>query len=88
MDEVKNETSIQRKVVETFSPSLNNLYSNKEFDDMNSEQELVQDCGLLYLMFDIYFNKKTNKKLVIYGFVYFDIKLNKINQKNYILSCL
>ena len=79
MDEVKNETSIQRKVVETFSPSLNNLYSNNEFDDMNSEQELVQDCGLLYLMFDIYFNKKTNKKLVIYGFVYFDIKLNKIN---------
>lgn len=79
MDEVKNETSIQRKVVETFSPSLNNLYSNNEFDDMNSEQELVQDCGLLYLMFDIYLNKKTNKKLVIYGFVYFDIKLNKIN---------
>lgn len=79
MDEIKNETSIQRKVVETFSPSLNNLYTNNEFDDMNPEQELVTECGLLYLMFDIYFNKKNNKKVVIYGFVHFDIKLNKIN---------
>lgn len=77
MDEIKNQTTITRKVVETISPSLNNLFATNDFDDMNSEQELVKESGLMYIVFDIY--KSKNKLLVIYGFAYYNSRLNKLN---------